>query len=286
MDRFRSLALEFWLFGLKQARASIFGAVLLALILITRFAYPAEAPLGRYDFLFLAALAIQAVLIAAKLETMEEAVVIFVFHICGTVMELFKTKVGSWSYPEASILHLGAVPLFSGFMYSAVGSYLAQASRLFDLRFSAYPRMRWTLVLAALIYENFFTHHFIPDLRLGLFALAALLFWRVQVHFTIGSISRAMPLLLGFFLVALFIWLAENVGTFSRIWVYPAQADGFAMVPIGKLGAWYLLMLVSFVLVSLVHRPVLIDMPSGLQQASGTLDRTADDLGRRQPAMG
>ena len=286
MDKFHSTTLEFWHFGLKQARASIFGAALLALILATGLWYPVGVPLARYDFLFLAALAIQAALIATKQETAEEAVVIFLFHACGTVMELFKTKVGSWSYPEASILHLGAVPLFSGFMYSAVGSYIARASRLFDLRFSAYPRLRWTLVLAALIYENFFTHHFIPDLRLGLFALAALLFWRVRVHFTVCSVPRSMPLLIGFFLVALFVWFAENVGTFSRIWIYPAQAQGFAMVPFGKLGAWYLLMIVSFVLVSLVHRPVLFDRRSGLQQAAGTPDRAADDLGRGQPAMG
>ena len=112
MARFHNVLLEFGDFGLKQARACAFGAVLLALILATGLWYPAGAPVARYDFLFLAALTIQALLIATRRESVEEAVVIFAFHAIGTVMELFKTRMGSWSYPEASILHIGAVPLF------------------------------------------------------------------------------------------------------------------------------------------------------------------------------
>ena len=66
-----------------------------------------------------------------------------------------------------------------------------------------------------------------------------------------------MPLPLGFFLVSLFIWVAENIGSFSQVWIYPSQVSGFALDSANKIGAWYLLMIVSFVLVSLVHRPVL-----------------------------
>jgi uncharacterized membrane protein YoaT (DUF817 family) len=68
-----------------------------------------------------------------------------------------------------------------------------------------------------------------------------------------------MPLLLGFLLVALFIWIAENVGTWSRAWIYPRQANGWTPVSISKLGAWYLLMIISFVLVSFVHTPRPVD---------------------------
>ena len=64
-----------------------------------------------------------------------------------------------------------------------------------------------------------------------------------------------MPILLGFFLVALFIWFAENIGTLSQAWIYPNQRDGWAMVPATKLVAWYLLMIISVVLVSLVNKP-------------------------------
>ena len=58
-----------------------------------------------------------------------------------------------------------------------------------------------------------------------------------------------------FVLVALFIWVAENLGTFACAWIYPAQRHGWSLVPLSKLGSWYLLMMLSFVLVTLVHRP-------------------------------
>jgi len=66
---------------------------------------------------------------------------------------------------------------------------------------------------------------------------------------------RRMPLLLGFGLVALFIWSAENIGTFATVWVYPNQRHGWQLVRSGKYGSWFLLMIISFVLVSLVHSP-------------------------------
>ena len=107
---------EFLLFGFKQAWACLFGALLLALLLATHLLYPPDAPLHRYDFLTLCAVAIQIGMLVFRLETLEEAKVILLFHIVGTVMELFKTAAGSWTYPEASVLHIGAVPLFSDFM--------------------------------------------------------------------------------------------------------------------------------------------------------------------------
>jgi uncharacterized membrane protein YoaT (DUF817 family) len=64
-----------------------------------------------------------------------------------------------------------------------------------------------------------------------------------------------MPLLLGFALVALFIWLAENIGTFTAAWMYPNQRLGWSLVSLGKLGAWFLLMIVSYALVALLNRP-------------------------------
>ena len=241
-------------FGLKQAVACLFGGLMVALILASWRWYPAGAPLERYDFITLVAVAIQLGLLALRLETLEEAKVILLFHVVGTLMELFKTAIGSWSYPEASLLRLGGVPLFSGFMYASIGSYIARAWRLFDFRFTRHPPFGATVVLAAAIYLNFFTHHFLPDARPLLFALLVLLFGRTWVHYRIRRVHRRMPLLLGFALVALFIWLAENVGTFSRAWLYPAQRAGWSMVPLSKLGAWLLLMIISYVMVSAVHR--------------------------------
>lgn len=246
---------EFALFVFKQGWACLFGALMLALLLATHFFYPAHAPLARYDFLTISAVLIQIGMLACRLESWSEAKVILAFHVTGTVMELFKTAHGSWEYPESGVLHIGAVPLFSGFMYAAVGSYIARVWRIFDFSFDHYPPRWATIVLATAIYINFFAHHWLPDVRIALFAVTALMFWRTPVRFTPFRVQRSMPLLLGWLLVALFIWFAENIGTFAQAWRYPSQAGGWSMVPPSKLGAWYLLMIISFVLVSLIHRP-------------------------------
>ena len=228
---------------------------MLALLLATHFLYPHDAKLARYDFLTLAALAIQVVMLLFRLETWEEAKVILIFHVVGTVMELFKTAHGSWVYPEESVLRIGGVPLFSGFMYAAVGSYIARVWRIFDFRFSTYPKPIHTYVLGIAIYINFFAHHWLPDIRLVLFAAMGLLFWQTRVWFRVWREYRWMPLIVGLFLVATFIWFAENIGTFARAWSYPTQQAGWHMVSPSKLGAWMLLMYISFILVAAVHRP-------------------------------
>jgi uncharacterized membrane protein YoaT (DUF817 family) len=250
---------EFLRFGMKQAWACLFGGVMVALLIGTHYAYPAGAPLARYDFLFGAAVIVQALLLYFRLETIEEAKVILLYHVIGTLMELFKTKVGSWIYPEPCLIHLGGVPLFSGFMYASIGSYIARAWRLFDFRFQRHPPL-WTLaLLSGAIYANFFTHHYMIDLRWALIAASFLCFFRTRIYFRNWRTRRWMPLLLGLFLVALFIWLAENIGTFSGAWRYPDQLAGWAMVRLGKLGSWFLLLMISYTLVAFVNRPVDID---------------------------
>ena len=246
---------EFLRFGVKQAWACLFGGLMLTLLIATWAFYPKDAALARYDFLVLASVAIQLTMIAFKLETREEALVILIFHVIGTVMEIFKTSVGSWVYPEPSLLRIGGVPLFSGFLYAAVGSYIARAWRLFDFQFSHYPPVWMTVLLALTIYVNFFSHHYVGDVRWLLFAGYAALFRRSWIYYRVHRHWRRMPVLLSTLLVAGFIWLAENVGTFTLAWSYPSQKVGWAMVPLTKLGAWYLLMIISAVLVSLVNRP-------------------------------
>jgi uncharacterized membrane protein YoaT (DUF817 family) len=246
---------EFLRFGMKQGWACLFGGAICALLIATHLWYPRHAALARYDFLVLAAVAIQAGLLALKLETWEEARVIALFHVVGTAMELFKTAVGSWIYPEPSVLRLGGVPLFTGFMYAAVGSYLTRVWRLFDFRFAHHPPVWATLVLSAAIYVNFFTHHALPDARPLLFAATALLFGRTWVYFKVWRSYRRMPLLVGFGLVALFIWLAENIGTVTGAWLYPSQLKGWSLVPMAKLGSWFLLMIISYAMVAATNRP-------------------------------
>jgi uncharacterized membrane protein YoaT (DUF817 family) len=246
---------EFLVFGIKQAWACLFGGLMLGAIIVTGVYYPEGAVLSRYDFLFLFAVFVQGAFLLSGLERWPEALVILIFHIVGTMMEVFKTDMGSWTYPEDNIFRLYGVPLFSGFMYASVGSYLARVMRVFHFSFSAYPPLWSTLVLAVLIYVNFFSHHFLPDIRLFLFAATAALFGRCFVSYSVWRWRHSMPIILGFFLVALFIWLAENIGTLAGAWVYPGQENGWQMVSFAKMGSWYLLMIISFVLVTLVHRP-------------------------------
>jgi uncharacterized membrane protein YoaT (DUF817 family) len=246
---------EFLRFGVKQAWACLFGGAMVALIVGTRYYYPPDAILSRYDFLFLAALAIQCLMLTFRLETWEEAKVILLYHVIGTMMELFKTNAGSWIYPEAALFRIGGVPLFSGFMYASVGSYIARCWRLFDLRFTHHPPMWALLLLSAAIYVNFFSHHYMMDLR-GLFFIAsAALFARTWIHYRIWQTHRRMPLLLGLFLVSLFIWIAENLSTWAHAWTYPHQTAGWGMVSVSKLGSWFLLLMISYTLVAWVNKP-------------------------------
>jgi uncharacterized membrane protein YoaT (DUF817 family) len=259
---FTGFLFEFVSFGVKQAWACLFGGLMLAVLLGSFLLYPADAALPRYDFITLAALLIQAAMLATQLETWEEARVIFVFHVVGTVMEIFKTHVGSWIYPEPSYLRIVDVPLFSGFMYAAVGSYIARSWRIMAFRFVRFPPLWLQALLAIAVYINFFSHHWLPDIRLGLFVASALIYGPCMLYYRPDQSERPMPLLLGLVLVALFIWFAENLGTFARAWVYPSQGAGWHPVSLDKLGSWYLLMIISFVLVAAVHRG-----PGAAQQA-------------------
>jgi uncharacterized membrane protein YoaT (DUF817 family) len=239
----------------KQAWAVVFGASMLAVLLAARFWYPQDALLARNDAITIAAVIIQILMLVFRLETVRELRVIVTFHVVGTVMELFKTGAGSWEYSDGGVLHLGAVPLFSGFMYASVGSYMVRVFRLFDLRFDRYPPIWATAVIASLIYLNFFSHHWIWDARYPLMALVALIYLPTVMHFRVFRVRARLPILGAFLGVALFIWLAENIATAADAWSYPDQVDGWQLVSIGKLGSWFLLMIISVVLVTTVYRP-------------------------------
>lgn len=228
------------------------GGLLLGLLFLTKWLWPQHAAVTCYDFLFLAAVAIQLCMLLFRLETLREATIILIFHLVGTVMELFKTGVGSWTYPEASFFRIGGVPLFSGFMYAAIGSYLARVIRILDMRYADYPNRAFTVLLAILIYANFFTHHYMPDIR-RLYLSADRR--RFRSNLCLLREWRRMPLILGFGLVAFFIWFAENIGTFTAVWLYPHQVQGWELVRFGKYGSWFLLMIISFILVSFVSPP-------------------------------
>lgn len=251
----RARLVEFAVFVLKQAWACVFGAAFLAVVLAAKLWYPDDAALARNDALTIAAVLIQVVMVLGRLETLRELRVIVTFHIVGTVMELFKTDVGSWMYAADGVLRLGGVPLYSGFMYAAVGSYMVRVYRLFDLRFTRYPRRWITAVVAVAIYANFFTHHWIVDLRWVLIIAVVVLWGRTMMHFRFFRGRFRMPILLAFAGVAVFIWLAENIATYAGAWLYPSQVGEWHPVDVSKLSSWFLLMIVSVVLVTWVYPP-------------------------------
>jgi uncharacterized membrane protein YoaT (DUF817 family) len=246
---------EFVAFGIKQAWACLFGALMLVLLLASFLFWPDDAALARYDAITLGAVLIQVGMLAFRLESWAEARVIAVFHVVGTVMEIFKVHVGSWIYPESAeaVLVIAGVPLFSGFMYASVGSYIARVWRIFDFRFDRFPPLWLQAILAIAVYVNFFTHHYTVDVRYALFAVSAVIYGPCVIWFRPDEHHRPMPLLLGLVLVALFIWFAENLGTFAQGWTYPDQDGGWRPVSLAKLGSWYLLMLISFVLAAAVR---------------------------------
>jgi uncharacterized membrane protein YoaT (DUF817 family) len=141
------------------------------------------------------------------------------------------------------------VPLFAEFMYEAVGSYIIQAWRFFDMRIHHHPPHWLAALVAVLIYANFFTHHYIGDYRWYLVAFAQGLYARSSVVFRPLDHDRRMPLLLGFVLVGFFIWLTENISTFFGVWRYPNQLGAWATVHVGKWSSWSLLVIMTFTIV-------------------------------------
>ena len=239
-------------FGTKAASAALFGLLLL-------IAFAVTAPMGsqeyygffRYDYLFFYALSIQVCLIYLKLESWAEAKVIALFHIMAMGMEIFLTHpaIASWQYPQPAVFKLLTVPLVAGFMYSAVGSFFARSLRLYKVSFENLPRFSNMLCLAVLSYLNFMTKFFIPDYRLVLFAWSIIIFWKTKLYFQLSDSRFKVPMLPILLLLAFLIWIAENISTFYKIWLYPSQVDAWHMVGWGKLGSWYLLLLLSLVLV-------------------------------------
>ena len=244
--RLAPIASELFHFAVKNARACLFPVFIFAMLALSQLV---PLPIARYDFLLCACLALQLVMLATGLETRDELKVITLFHLLGLTLELFKVHVGSWSYPEKALFKVWGVPLYSGFMYASVASYMIQAWRLLALRFVHWPAAWLVAPLGVAIYLNFFTNHFVPDVRYLLIAAVLLVFGRTRVDFTPLTRQRAIPLVLAFLLIGLFVWFAENIATFLGAWQYPSQQDGWRIVSPHKLTSWALLVIVSLMAV-------------------------------------
>lgn len=245
---FRSLVLDFGRFTWLQAISSIFGIAVFFILAFTRVVHVPGIP--RYDLILVLCLAVQWLLYKSKWETWDEIKVISLFHVIGLVLEIYKVRQGSWAYPEESFLKIGGVPLYSGFMYSAVASYITQAWRRFDLSMRPLPPGWLALGLAAGIYLNFFTHHFLYDFRWWLMGIVMVVYTRTRCSFTVGDRRSWMPLSISFVLIGLFIWVAENICTYLGAWQYPNQKFSWTMVHQSKISSWFLLVIISYIVVA------------------------------------
>ncbi|MBB6453215.1 uncharacterized membrane protein YoaT (DUF817 family) [Salirhabdus euzebyi] len=241
---------QLFYFGLAQAKACIFPIIIFLTLAVTKII---DIPfLHRYDLILLVCIITQMLMLALKLETMDELKVIGVFHLIGLALEIYKVHMGSWSYPEEAFTKFLGVPLYSGFMYASVASYMCQAWRRLDLKLVKWPPTWIVMFLSAAIYFNFYTHHFILDFRWLLKLLTIILFYHTFVYFTVRKRTYAKPLSLSFILIGFFIWVAENIATFLGAWSYPNQQRQWEIVHFGKVSSWLLLVIVSFLIVAML----------------------------------
>lgn len=239
---------QLFTFGYKQALCCIFPVAIFAILALSR---QVQVPyLYRYDVILILCLLVQWFMVASKLESIDELKVISLFHVIGLGLEIFKVHAGSWTYPETAYSKVWDVPLYSGFMYASVASYICQAWHRMDLKFFNWPGNYITYPIAAAIYINFFTHHFTIDIRYAIIASLFIFFRKTYVTFKVNEAEYKMNIIVAFLLIGFFIWIAENVSTYLGAWQYPDQAKQWRLVHPGKITSWFLLVIISIIIVA------------------------------------
>ncbi|WP_313637339.1 DUF817 domain-containing protein [Paenibacillus sp.] len=235
-------------FGYHQAMSCIFPVVIFGTLALTSVI---DIPfIYRYDAILLILLGVQYFMYRSGLETLDEIKVICVFHVIGLMLELYKVSMGSWAYPEPGYTKLFGVPLYSGFMYASVASYMCQVWRRLRMDMTDWPGLMPSALLGGAIYLNFFTHHFIPDFRWWLTALVFIVFRKTRIIYRVRTTTYRMHLSVAFILVGFFIWLAENIATFFGAWKYPDQEQTWQLVSFSKISSWFLLVIISVIIVA------------------------------------
>lgn len=104
--------------------------------------------------------------------------------------------------------------------------------------------------LASAAYLNFFTNLYLPDFRWWLIGGVMLAYSFTRCSFHVNGRRYWLPLSGAFVLIAVFIYVAENVGTLLGGWQYPNQQHIWSMVHESKISSWFLLIIVSYILVA------------------------------------
>jgi uncharacterized membrane protein YoaT (DUF817 family) len=152
---------------------------------------------------------------------------VLAFHIVGTVMELFKTAVGSWQYPDQPAAHRRRAPVFRPCM--PPWAAISRASGGSSISASITTRHAGIHAAGGRDLVNFSPATGLPDIRPAVRGDDA----AVPAHAHLVPRVARRPLdaaAARLVSVAAFIWFAENIATFSRAWIYPRQTDGWSMV--------------------------------------------------------
>lgn len=244
---YQNPCIEFLLFGFKQLIGITFGlSLVLGFILTAGSSY-------RYDILFVYALIVQFILFKIGFESKRDILVVTCFHLIGLSMELIEVGINhSWAYTSSGFFYIASVPIFTGFMYASVGSYMAKEFRLMRIEVTDMPSSRFLIIFSIAIYANFILNNHIYDFRYLLLVITVIVYSRAKLKFTPSVKAYKFNLPLAFLLIGFFIWIAENISTYLGIWTYPNQVPVWHLVHISKITSWMLLSIVSFNIVYLL----------------------------------
>lgn len=173
--------------------------------------------LPRYDWLLIICVLMQLWMVRSGLETRDELKVITLFHLIGLALELFKVHMGSWSYPEEGYSKIFGVPLYSGFMYASVASYLCQAWRRLKVELVKWPSFLQLFRLPQrfiwIFHPPFFYRHSMVVIRACHHCLLANMGYIRGEWSSLPYAARTF-----FYTHRIFIWIAENIATFFGAW--------------------------------------------------------------------
>jgi uncharacterized membrane protein YoaT (DUF817 family) len=79
--------------------------------------------------------------------------------------------------------------------------------------------------------------------------LVFIVFWPANVYFVVTEKVRKMKLVVSFFLIGFFVWIAENISTLFGAWEYPNQNEVWQLVSLGKISSWALMVIIGVIIV-------------------------------------